>query len=894
MRTAAPTFSQIKAQIAAIRKKVPDASVFGIRTHGGWTGQKEKRDGDQSYMIYQCDSPLAIRLALREETAPGTMKVLITSIDETELSDDIRLRIAKRRFYDIDSWQIVAALFQATTIDPRLMRYPWIAEALLDLSSTESFPPARGGFLDADTVWALLLSRIAGFASETLDSIGLLKWASDADAVGRFQQASEPFRQGAVEWVRERTGSLGELILDCAGRLERPDALPLGLAAGVVFHPQAAGQLERAAGKLEERYLAGKSTDPAAMLRWGSAAAEVVLRHIDDPRARWQQLQRADEILREVQAEAFAFLSDTSPLGFDQRLGRFGRELSVIVRGKEWKKLDELRKIHDSIQNHDQAEREHRRLERVEMGMRLLRWLGDRAEGRPGEPESLAEVAAREMSDTGYVDWARLTLRAGDPVRELSEAYASLFAEVTSLRERHALEFAKLLCDWTAAGSRGDEVVPVENILDQYVAPLAAQCPVLLIVVDAMSVAVARELTADLLRHEWISLCEPGRAFNRPAIAAIPSVTEISRMSLLSGRVRMGVAADEKSAFGSHPGLLARCRAGCPPALFHKPSLQDSDDAILSTEVREEIASTNRRVVAVVVNAVDDHLLKGEQIDTRWSRDEIKVLPSLLHEARNAGRIVVLVSDHGHVLDCQTEARVHEGGERWRKDDGKPAPDELRIEGGRVLVENSRLIAPWSERVRYGIKKNGYHGGLNPQEMVVPVIVLVSGGNVPPGWTEAPVETPGWWEQMLIAETCPEQPLPLLKAVEPRSRQTLFDMEPECESTQVTAQPQEFPEWVSRLLSSPVFAAQKKLGGRAVPGDEVFARFLAALDRRGGKMTSAALARTTSFPLLRLQGLLAVMQRVLNIDGYAVLSRDEASDTVILNRDLLLKQFDLV
>ena len=59
-------------------------------------------------------------------------------------------------------------------------------------------------------------------------------------------------------------------------------------------------------------------------------------------------------------------------------------------------------------------------------------------------------------------------------------------------------------------------------------------------------------------------------------------------------------------------------------------------------------------------------------------------------------------------------------------------------------------------------------------------------------------------------------------------------------------------------------------------------------------MTSVALARALEFPALRLPGLLAKVQRVLNIDGYAVLSRDDASDTVELNRELLLKQFDLV
>jgi len=69
---------------------------------------------------------------------------------------------------------------------------------------------------------------------------------------------------------------------------------------------------------------------------------------------------------------------------------------------------------------------------------------------------------------------------------------------------------------------------------------------------------------------------------------------------------------------------------------------------------------------------------------------------------------------------------------------------------------------------------------------------------------------------------------------------------------------------------------------------------LAELDKRGGKMRSAALARSLQFPPLRLPGLLAKAERVLNVDGYDVLRRDDASDTVELNRELLLKQFDLI
>jgi hypothetical protein len=102
------------------------------------------------------------------------------------------------------------------------------------------------------------------------------------------------------------------------------------------------------------------------------------------------------------------------------------------------------------------------------------------------------------------------------------------------------------------------------------------------------------------------------------------------------------------------------------------------------------------------------------------------------------------------------------------------------------------------------------------------------------------------------------------------------------------------PEWIAALLACPLFAEQKRLGGRTVPSDELFGKLVAALDGAGGKMTATALARRLETPPFSLRGMLAVMQRVLNVDGYAVLGRDEASETISLDRDLLLRQFDLL
>lgn len=899
----APSFGQIKAQVAAIRQKVPQARVIGIHSPGRWTGESIKHDGEQDYVIHQCDSPLSFRLALRQPTEDQTTKVLITNLNEQDLGDDTLLRLAKRRLFQIDPWQILRALFDAHAVDPRLTRHAWIADSLLELIPSEGYPPARGGFLDAETVWPLLLSQAIGLSAEAPDLTSLLQWSLDAEATTRFRRCQEDFRDGAVLWLAEKAGPVAEIILHCIQRLDQPDALPIGLAAGVVYHPSASGKLEKATGKLEERFLGGKSPHPEHMQRWSAAATEVArsLRQ-DESKTYRQAIQRADQILSEIQADGWAHLSDTSPLGFDQRLAHVGEGLSDVLQRGSWDHLDGLFDAQQQVRRHDSSADEARRLERVDMALRLVRWMRSRQQDHPAELHSFVEGANDHLREGGFIDWARLSLRSGDPVQKLSEAYAQLFEKVTQIRQQQAQVFAKLLADWTAAGSQGDEVVPVERILDEVVAPLAAEGLVLVIVVDGMSVAVCRELLPDITRHEWIAISEPGRNFNRPGLATIPSVTECSRTSLLCGTLRQGGQQNEKTGFTEHQELVARSRSGSPPVLFHKAGLQEQDDSVLAAEVRKEIASTHRRVVGVVVNAVDDHLLKGEQIDTRWSRDEIKVLPALLHEARIARRLVVIISDHGHVLDCRAEGRPHTvetaGGERWRSAEGDAAEDELQVEGSRVLATGHRLIAPWSERVRYGIKKNGYHGGLTPQEMVVPISVLSSTDDLPKGWSEQPIDTPAWWDELEPATLVVERPAPKLKPVKPQPGGTLFDMDEENKTPGVTDVPEEsgvvVPKWVSRLLACPVFEDQKRLGGRGVPSHDVFTKLISALDGRGGKMTSVALARTLEFPPVRLPGLLAKAERILNVDGYDVLRRDEASDTIELNRDLLLKQFDLV
>ena len=903
MTATAPTFGQIRAQVAAVRKKVGDGvRVFGIQTVGRWAGQAVQPFGGETYHIVQCDSPLAMRVALQDDAPEVTTRVLLTSLPMEQVAADILVRLARRKFYPINNWQIVKELFQARYIDPRIAENGWIAERLLELAPTTGYAPVPSGVLDAETVWGILLRRQIGLAVTSPDLVALLKWSMDEDNIRKYRQSPEPFRVAAGEWIGQSVGPAAEVVLACVQANDRADALPVGLAMAVVFSEEAAGKLDKAAGRIE-KYLGNAEVNGQIVHQWYTAATEVVRLHLPDAKVRSAWLQRADEILEAIQANDYAYLSRTSPQGFSQRLGKYGDAVLGVLGTKVSEVPEQVDEAFHKVLEHEQAswERGSRRLQRVEMSSRLLRWLVCQQQGTR-EISSFVESATEHALEGGFVDWARLTLRSGDPARRLADAYVSLGSKALEIREKQNRRFASLLRDWTAAGSTSNELVLLEQVLGDVVAPLAAHAPVLLLVLDGMSYAVFRELIESVTRRDWAEIRQDGRGRVLPAIAAFPSVTEVCRTSLLCGQLRHGQSSDEKAGFAEHASLLPHCRSGVPPVLFHKKALQGSDEASLAADVIKEIESTRRRIVGVVINAIDDHLLKGDQLDIHWTGEEIKSLPTLLHEAKAAGRLIVVVSDHGHVLDHQTQQCKHEGADRWRPDNGDPSENEIQIAGERVVEPaNHRLIAPWSEKIRYSMKKNGYHGGVTMQEIVIPLSVLTARDDIPEGWSEPPADTPDWWFTPLEKLPVSEEQLTVqpVKPLRRKSPGLLFDMEPGEPETVSTSEPSEsvtpgnIPTWLDRLFGSPVLGEQKKLGGRTLPQDDVIRELLIALNDQGGKLTSAALAHKMKLPAFRLPGLLAAIQRVLNVEGYSILTKDEASDTIELNCNLLCRQFDL-
>ncbi len=512
------TFSQIKAQVAAVRRKYADSRAIAIKVAGRWTDSALQKDGDEQYLIRYCESPLAMRCALREGSEDLT-RVLLTNLDERDVGSDVLVRLKPDRILVMNNWEIVKSLFQAKAIDPRLSQHAWLASMLMDLSAA-GFPVAPGGFLDAETVWGILLQGCLKFDGDRPDLHAILKWSTDGDRVLRLRRADKDFQSAVIDWLTRQCGAAAQIILECAIRLDQPEVLPIGLAAGVVFHPDSAVKLERAAIRMEERFFNRQRPSQDVLQSWAAAATHVVRMQFEPSHPKRQLLERADQILKELEAEKYSFLSDTSPVGFDQRLARFGKALKSTLASAKITSTEHLVELREDLHHHDQRESETRRLQRVDMALRLVKWLTTPAP----ETRSLAEAARYHLLEGGFVDWARYCMRTPDPVRELAEACRSLFEKVTARQMVQSQRFAKALASWTKDSGSVADIIPVEQVLDRVIAPLAQQTSVLVIVLDGMSVAVFQEILSDIPAHEW-QLLAPAATGLLPGLATVPSIT---------------------------------------------------------------------------------------------------------------------------------------------------------------------------------------------------------------------------------------------------------------------------------------------------------------------------------------------------------------------------------
>lgn len=861
------------------------ASVLLLRAQPVWDGPDviTVRDDyrDVSVRVRACVSALAVRDAMMQR-ADGEYLVVLTDRSDADLGLGILSRCYDQRVVTPSMWEAVKEAFQARQVDSLLARMTWVAEPLVLQAPPGGWPVAPAGVLTRDHALSHLTASLLDMPVGQLDPSGLLTWTLDPANSATFVSQPDAVRNGIIDWVREGVGPVAALALRTTIQGHSVDALTIGLVADVLWGSTTQTPELIAARTRLEQWTGVRDLDPATARALADAARGTAQRMASQRDPNYPGLlARATALFTDVRFPEGAAASTLLPAGYEARLTALAAAIRTYLSSGP-QALPAVEQSFADLLRHVQAPSD-RATGVARMAVRLARWL---ASPDDTAPTDLALATWRQARQDAYVDWAAADVWVGSTAPDIAAAWSELFAAARARRDTHDREFAELLADATTRGVLPDNLVPVESAVTRLFKPIAAAGNrLLLILVDGMSTAVAAELADEALALGWYEVV-PEAAPSRTAIlAALPTLTRYSRTSLLTGQLAQGGQSEEKAGFAALTG----------GQVFHKADLVGGAGQALPGTVLTAIRS-DASMCAVVLNTVDDALSKADPGGTDWTITGIQHLPALLDEAARAGRTVVLLSDHGHVVERGSESRPVNGAEaRWRPMDAGPvdAAREVALSGGRVWALGGAIIAAVDESLRYGSKQAGYHGGASPAEAVIPVIVLSRAPDDlrPAGWVSATPQAPAWWNDPVMATppaTAPTAPTRApARPVAPGQGVLEIDI-PEPAPTPA-GRPDE--ALVDALLSSPIYLAQKARYGARATSDETVRAAVSVLLAQAGRVHRDTLATAAAIPAIRLTTTLAALRRQLNVEGYDVLSVDVDDVTVVLDIPLLRQQF---
>jgi hypothetical protein len=449
--------------------------------------------------------------------------------------------------------------------------------------------------------------------------------------------------------------------------------------------------------------------------------------------SRQQQVARYESLVTQLKAESLAVHARYGAAALREKTKNFAAALNALNLPDAIARFGQLRDHRGPVLSSQSGLR-------CKMALRLVSWLTQTS----GSLQSSLSVLAEEYrNEIAWVDWAQTVLLEGDDSADLANAYGRLREHSGARRDAFDRRFAELLA---IEQPNGTSLMPIEEALEKCVAPIALVSRALLIVVDGMSIPVFLELHHSLKDHGWVQF-ERSTGACSTLLAMLPSTTEASRTSLLCGTACTGSASTERSAFSAFAPLVAPSVAGKPPAIFHKRDLLDSSGVTLSDDLRTALSDTRQRVVGVVINAVDDHLMKSDQLRLRWELAQFKGMDALLAEARSSDRTVIFTSDHGHVLDQDSTMQGASPNARWREPNLESYPGEVILKGPRIMAASGmeKVVLAWNSKLRYASKRNGYHGGCSPSEALVPIVAYRYGTKVIEDWNIRDEHQPSWW-----------------------------------------------------------------------------------------------------------------------------------------------------
>jgi hypothetical protein len=277
------------------------------------------------------------------------------------------------------------------------------------------------------------------------------------------------------------------------------------------------------------------------------------------------------------------------------------------------------------------------------------------------------------------------------------------------------------------------------NIFERQVKPLLGEGKVAYVWVDALRFEMARELSR-LLKDDFTLEIQP-------AIGTIPTITEIGMAALLpktneSAKV-VGVGGGKLAL--EIDGKIIKDRKDRIAFLKETAGVP-----VFDAKLEDLLPKATKKVKEGIENA-QLILITSQEIDELCEGDNIAQarlqMDGVLSHLRRGVRVladhgiktIVLVADHGHLFadeigeDMKIEApggKVEDLHRRvWVGVGGTSEPSYLRTSLTSLGVESEFDIAtPWTFAV-FKSKGGGrayFHGGLSPQELIVPVVVMHS------------------------------------------------------------------------------------------------------------------------------------------------------------------------
>lgn len=872
-----------------------------VRAQPVWTGEPVLSVAGQRVHVAASVSGLAALDAIRR-VPEDEFVVVLTDLGPGELGSAVWVEAERHEVATLDEWDSVPSYFgvRDRQVPPPVRALgSWIPDLLAAWRPERGYLPAPGGVLSARHVVRALLTALLGLdRSDDLEVLSTALAPLDDDGVKvRLRELDAGTLDGLIRAASaEIDPSLG-LALHAAGRSGSVSPMAVGLVLAELWPSAIAGEAAplhvnatTAAARVRIERHVGTDPSAAAASRYGAAARTVTSRWLISNRADAQNvLDQAEAICDDLGWAEGAAASPFLIAGLRARVATFAvrvREAAEHPSSRGSIAVDESFVL---LKSHEASASLGESLDTAETAARAARWLASPTVA----PHSFGAAVAAFAADGAWAERALGRLWSGDTDAVLAGAYRDLAHAIQRRRREDDARAAEMLA---GEALHSDEVIPVEGLLAQHVVPLSTQNNVLLLVLDGMSVPTASALISELTHSGWGEIVRAGSKKRDVAVAVLPTVTEFSRSSLFAGETMAGNQQTEKSRFA----------AACKGVVFHKDDLRSEAGHALPPIVTSTIADPKEKIVAAVLNTIDESLDSADVDALQWTLASVAHLRALIGEASKSGRTVIITSDHGHVVERGGQLHNIPGSPaRWRTaDNGPVTDDEVLVRGPRVLAPGGQAVLAVNDGLRYSSKKAGYHGGASLSELVIPIVVLQPhGASAPEGWVEAPPQEPTWWNEPLRDAEARGHANVAPVASKPRKTKkpptdvpgaiTLFDTVDEStqddagESESVTASLGE------RLVQNPGYQRRREAGGRHPIDDSDAIAVVDSLLTGGGRAHQDTLATRLGVPSHSFRGVLTALRRVLNVDGYEVVRIDPDRVTVILDEQLLREQFGL-